>query len=291
MENLNATSQLGGPLLVPGVAKSGGLRTQGIFKQSSLTEPLLTIITVVYNGQDYLEETILSVINQTYANVEYLIIDGGSTDGTLDILQKYQEHIDYWLSAADKGISDAFNKGISLALGEYLNFQGDGDGFSSPTVLSEIAALIVKHRDLLICGRIQRISPSGDELYCSQFMRQFKKTSLLFKMALPHQGLFTHIKLFQRYGLFDINNVFCMDYEFLLRAYHDFPAVTTSDLIVAKWRADGIGTGRSLEIFKEYAKIKRQHKVTTAPLLALINYWTLFKYYTKQVLSWGAAGK
>ncbi len=105
----------------------GGLRTQGYFKTSIEGKPLITVVTVVFNGEKFLEETIQSVINQAYDNVEYIIIDGGSTDGTLDIIRKYEHAIDYWVSEKDKGIYDAMNKGCVLAGGEGLIFLNAGD--------------------------------------------------------------------------------------------------------------------------------------------------------------------
>ena len=89
--------------------------------------PKISIITVVYNGEEFLEETVLSVLNQSYKNIEYIIIDGGSTDGTVDIIKKYEDEIDYWVSEADKGIYDAMNKGIDVATGEWINFINAGD--------------------------------------------------------------------------------------------------------------------------------------------------------------------
>ncbi|MDA7472644.1 glycosyltransferase [Candidatus Pelagibacter ubique] len=107
----------------------GGLRTKGYFKSLNSQKPLITIITVVYNNQKDIEETILSVINQSYDNIEYLIIDGGSEDNTVDIIKKYDNSIDYWISEKDNGIYDAMNKGCRLATGAGLCFLNSGDKF------------------------------------------------------------------------------------------------------------------------------------------------------------------
>lgn len=272
--------------LPPGEGRKGegGLRTKGYFKKSYENKPLISVITVVYNGEKYLEETIQSVINQTYDNVEYIIIDGGSTDGTLDIIKKYEDRIDYWVSEKDSGISDAFNKGAKVAHGDYINFQGDGDGFYAPDALEKVFQGINPNEDIFVSAKIQRIDEDNNEIYTSKHTESFNSKSLLFRMSLPHQGLFTHKSYFQKYGLFDVNNTFCMDYDHLLRAYHEFPKVVTKDIIVARWRADGLGNGRTLEIFKEYDKIKRDNKVASDFVLYGIKYWTLFKYYVKKII-------
>lgn len=259
----------------------GGIRLQGQFKSND-KQPLITIITAVYNGDKYLEEMILSVLNQKYNNVELIIIDGGSTDGTLRILEKYNAQIDYWLSEPDKGISDAFNKAILLASGDYINFQGDGDGFYDIDVLERLFAE-KKHRSDLISGLIERIDENGKRLYVSKYTKKFNKRSLLTRMSLPHQGLFTSMDFFRTFGLFDITNKYCMDYEHLLRAYHDFPEVETNNLIIAKWRADGLGNNQELKIFKEYHKIKVDNNVTNTMHLHALNIWTLTKYYIKKI--------
>ena len=108
----------------------GGLRLKNIFKKKK-NHFLISIITVVFNGEKYLEETIKSVINQTNKNFEYIIIDGGSTDGTLDIIKRYDQQIDYWISQKDKGIYDAFNKGLKLVSGDVIGIVNSDDTYNS----------------------------------------------------------------------------------------------------------------------------------------------------------------
>jgi Glycosyl transferase family 2 len=117
---------------------NGGLRTKGVDRHGTVDRPLISVITVVFNGEQNLEQTIQSVINQNHPNFEYIIIDGGSRDGTVDIIKKYEGQIDYWQSAKDMGLYDAMNKGIALAAGQWLNFMNCGDFFYNQQSLSEI---------------------------------------------------------------------------------------------------------------------------------------------------------
>jgi glycosyltransferase involved in cell wall biosynthesis len=249
-----------------------------------MNTPKVTIITAVLNGEKHIEETIKSIVNQDYGNFEYIIIDGGSTDRTVDIIKRYEEKVKFWVSEKDEGISDAFNKGLKASSGEYINFQGDGDRLFSFDTLSKVFRDHNFNHDTFISGRIERVSEEGCSLFLSKFITDFDKKSLLFKLSIPHQGLFTHKSFYEKYGDFDLENVFCMDYEILLRAYHDFPNVITKDVVVSKWRDDGIGNGRTLEIFKEYNHIKVKNKINHPYYLAAVKNWILFKYYAKKIL-------
>ncbi|HLP97568.1 MAG TPA: glycosyltransferase family 2 protein [Sideroxyarcus sp.] len=272
----------------PGRQGEGGLRMQGKFKKPMPEKPLVSILTVVFNGAQYLEQTILSVLKQDYENIEFIVIDGGSTDGTLDILRKYENAIDYWISEPDRGISDAFNKAVQLSAGDYLNFQGAGDLLVGGDAVSRMMEGVDAQRDMLISGRVQRIREHdpNEVLWVAprRFSPSFNKRTLLFRMSLPHQGLLTNWRMFERYGLFDTDNVFSMDYEHLLRAYNEFPSVVMRDVIFSAWREGGIGLGRYAEILREYSKIKKKNKVAPTVVLELIGVWSYFKLLARTIL-------
>ena len=107
-----------------------------------IKKPLISIITVVFNGEKKLEKTILSVINQTYDNLEYIVIDGSSKDGTIDIVKKYEDKINYWVSEKDSGIYEAMNKGILASKGDYINFMNAGDFFTKNNLVSEVVNIL-----------------------------------------------------------------------------------------------------------------------------------------------------
>jgi glycosyltransferase involved in cell wall biosynthesis len=112
---------------------------KGVTPENSPNLPLVTVVTAVFNGAKTLEATIQSVLGQTYRNIEYIIIDGGSTDGTLDIIRKYDHAIDYWLSDLDKGVYDAMNKGIAASRGTWLNFLNANDVFCDASTIESVA--------------------------------------------------------------------------------------------------------------------------------------------------------
>ena len=155
----------------------GGLRTRGYYKTNHQDKALITVITVVYNGKAYLEETISSVLNLTYDNIEYIIIDGDSTDGTIDLIKEYDDCIDYWVSEPDRGLYDAMNKGWSVANVESaILFLGAGDR------ILKLPADCAKLKDCrVIYGQVQ-LGPS--RIFKSRVNLQLK-----FANTLHHQAL------------------------------------------------------------------------------------------------------
>ena len=116
-----------------GTKFQGGLRLQS-YKKTQSKKPLLTIITATFNSEKYLEECFLSLYNQDFSNYEHIVIDGGSTDRTIDIIKKYEHKIAYWCSKADRGIYDAFNRGMQLAKGKYLGFLNSDDKYTDKSL-------------------------------------------------------------------------------------------------------------------------------------------------------------
>ena len=154
-----------------------------------MNKPLISIITVTFNAEKVLEETILSVIDQKYANIEHIIIDGGSTDGTLDIIRKYDSHISFWISEPDNGLYDAMNKGIKVAKGDWLNFLNAGDNYSSMDVLKDLFSTPVD--STLVYGDINIVFPDNTTKYHKAVELQSDK-SIMHGMLVCHQAIFYH---------------------------------------------------------------------------------------------------
>lgn len=248
-----------------------------------MNKPLVSIITATYNSGIDLEKTILSVLVQSYENIEHIIVDGGSKDGTMEVLKKYSYNSKVrWISESDEGISDAFNKGLLMAQGEYINFQGAGDCFATDDAIEKIMQGVDKEKDLLICGRIKRVTEVGELKYISTL--DFKKWKLLYKMGLPHQALFTNKIFFEKFGVFDLSCKYAMDYDLLLRAYAKFPEVILRDVVVSGWKEGGVGQGNTAAVLNEYDDIRIKNKIAPIWILNLISKLVQLKYIIKKII-------
>ncbi|WP_459816517.1 glycosyltransferase family 2 protein [Geotalea toluenoxydans] len=239
----------------------GGLRTQGYFKRSFPDRPLITVITVVFNGEKCLEETIRSVINQTYDNVEYIIIDGASTDGTIDIVKQYDGQIDYWLSEKDEGIYDAMNKGINKATGEWVNFMNSGDSFYGNNVV-----------ELIFNKQIIASVIYGNTLYQydSVYKKIRKAEKLTFKYGLPfcHQSSFTKTEILKAEMFCRLYKIFA-DFDLFAKLKKNGSIFVYADLTVSIFNCDGVSTVKSTEHLKELYAINKKYNVFYAAFLVL----------------------
>jgi len=190
----------------------GGLRTTGLGTKLTSDLKLITIITVVYNNVSSLEKTIKSIVNQSYKNVEYIIIDGGSTDGTVDIIKRYDDKIDYWLSEKDSGLYYAMNKGLELANGDWINFMNSGDCFTANTTIEDIFNNAIDYG--VIYGDVNFSFDGTHEVYVKA-----QPLKYLWKgMQFVHQTAFVSTTLMRKFP-FNTNYRLIADYNSIYQIY------------------------------------------------------------------------
>lgn len=199
-----------------------------------------TIITINYNNKEGLAKTIQSVLSQTYNDCQFIIIDGGSTDGSVDIIKKYADHIDYWVSEPDRGRYPAMNKGIKQAIGDYLNFMNSGDTFHSPTVLEDIAKMNLSE-DIITGGFFDQ------EKGIKHIIKPQEVTLLtMLKNTFNHQATFIKRHLFDK-RLYDETYVIQSDAKYNFESIiFDNCSVRIIDYIVANYDFNGISSNLAI---------------------------------------------
>lgn len=271
--------------------KEGGLRTKGYFKKSFKKKPLISIITIVFNGEKYIEKTIRSVIYQNYDNVEYIIIDGLSSDSTLDIIKKYENQIDYWVSEKDKGISDAFNKGIRCSTGEIIAMINADDYYADSNVFKTLISNL-----------------NNSEIYFANMKMLYENKKIILKLKsskngyknllratfndLYHPSMFQRKSVFKTMGLFDTNVRLAMDFEFYLRALLCNKKFYYIDKYFSVMRYGGV-TNNSiyfsrkevLKIYRKYVKVNLYYLIRLFSLIKLYIRYKLFKYNLHFILN------
>lgn len=179
--------------------------------------PLLSVVTPSYNQADYLERTIRSVLHQDYPNLQYIVIDGGSTDDSVRIIEKYADRLDYWCSEKDQGQSDAINKGLRLARGEWVAFQNSDDIYM-PGAFLQVAAAIQNNRTSadIIYGNLLHINPE-DAIRDVQLTIPTGFHGHFAQMQTQNQSLFWRRHLLNKYGYMDCDMYFAFDFEYFGR--------------------------------------------------------------------------
>lgn len=270
---------------VPFVAnfkKYGGLRAEGWKKESTESEPVVSIITVVRNDVANIEKTILSVLNQTYNNVEYIIIDGDSTDGTLDVIKKYEKYFDLWVSEPDNGLYYAWNKGVDMVTGKWVEILNCDDYFYNNTVLADIFAGKKINADgvygnavAYVNGRMALIEAHEDV-----------KEKAWQGMRLIFETLFVKAEIIKKFK-FDTRYRVSADGDFVLKCVSGGYKFKKTNVVVFETPAQGFSGTHWLIARKENWLISRKYypglKTDLFNLQGLV-YFVVFRFF-KQILS------
>lgn len=229
----------------------------------------VTIITVVYNGSTSIEKTIKSVVNQTYKNKEYIVIDGASSDNTVEIIKKHSTSINLWVSEPDKGIYDAMNKGISYATGDWIIFMNSGDVFNNENVLSNIFDNENKKtsgKDIIYSDAISVYNRNEVRIKAQSLNRMW------LSLITSHQAILTRSNLMKANN-FNLKYRICADYDFIYKMYATRKSfLYLPDIIIAKYEND-MGLSRTIgpkKILKESISISRKYGTS----------WQMIKKYT-----------
>jgi glycosyltransferase involved in cell wall biosynthesis len=222
--------------------------------------PKVSIITVSLNSGRLIEDTIRSVRQQTYGNIEHLIIDGGSTDGTVDIIRRHEKEIAYWISEPDYGISDAFNKGIRAATGEIVGFLNSQDYYFTERSIERVVRAFRENPEReIIYGKTYYV-PVGSSGIVGVMGEPFTREKMRKRNIIPHQSAFLRRGVFDLHGPYRLDYRFAMDYDHLLRVtslYH--PLFLDEGLAVM--RLGGISDTRKFHVGKELFRAQREQGV------------------------------
>lgn len=223
-----------------------------------LASPTISIITVTFQAAAVLEETILSVINQSWTDWEYIIVDGGSTDGTIDIIRKYENTPGLsWISEKDQGLYDAMNKGIKMANGKWLYFMNAGDLLYDTHVLERIFSSPPSPDVNLIYGQIYfKNHPSGVD-YVGQKKIAYK--DYFFSIPLCHQAAFIQKSCFEKLGLYQLSYKILADQEWFVRYFKLGDQSLYVPMIVASYEIVGLSQKQRFKSMAENQRISKNH--------------------------------
>jgi glycosyltransferase involved in cell wall biosynthesis len=222
-------------------------------------QPLVSIITVSYNAAATIEQTMESVFNQTYSPIEYILIDGGSTDGTVDIIRTYAEKLAFWVSEKDNGIYHAMNKGIAHATGQLVGIV-NADDFYEPETVQTVVERYLQEPDPDNCCYYGMLRLWKDEKeYC---VRQYHH-NFVTETAIQHPTCFVPTALYQRLGTFDDSYRICADYDLLNRFNDNKITFSKIDCVLSNFRMGGATERFQAAVQLEPARVKLNHGLIT----------------------------
>jgi len=249
-------------------------------------EVSFSVVVAVRNGARYLERCIRSVIAQTWPSKELIVIDGGSTDGTQDIIKSFPDSIAYWESQADRGIYHAWNKALRHVGGSSVYFLGADDYLWSPEVLKQLSPHLMKAYPpfRVVYGRVSSVTERGELIVLEGMPWERARTRILEEMTIPHQGVMHHRSLFEIHGDFDDSFRIAGDYDLLLRELTHSGALYVPEIVVAGMQVGGYSTtpAFAMQTLREFRRAQRKHGIRH-PSLGWT--WAYLKAWSKHGLS------
>jgi glycosyltransferase involved in cell wall biosynthesis len=244
-----------------------------------LREPFISIVTVSLNAAEFMEHNLQSVAVQTYPHWEHIVIDGGSTDGTVDIIKRYDSHLSYWHSRKDRGISDAFNLGLAQARGEWLLFLNSDDYLLDSSVLANMAEHLQARSDAdVVYGRrFLMTREAKPRLFREGRGRPWKWAFFRRRPCIPHPSSFTNRKYFERVGGFDDSFHIAMDYELFLRSKQNLKSHYVP-LAVTGMRVGGVCQD-VIKTWLEGGRAQKKTRTMPMPLIWLNSGYQIGRHY------------
>jgi Glycosyltransferases involved in cell wall biogenesis len=220
--------------------------------------PIFSIITVTYNASHVLERTIQSILSQTYEDIEYIVIDGNSTDGTQDIIRKYDFQIQCWISEPDESLYDAMNKGLAKANGDYVWFINAGDEIYSPQTVSQIVSGLNEKSPDIIYGETQIIDKNGKPLGMRRLRAPEKLNWKSFKMGMLvcHQSFIVRREIALP---FNLSYHYSSDFDWCIRCMRKTNSIINSGLILSRFMEAGVTSENRKASLKERYRVMCRH--------------------------------
>lgn len=213
--------------------------------------PKISVVTASYNQGMFIEQTIQSVLNQKYPNLEYIIIDGGSTDDSVKIIQRYAKHLKYWVTEKDTGQANAINKGINYCTGEVFNWL-NSDDYLEPSALFKIANAFADENVKLVAGKVRNFSISGEEIISNQNLSAKGLMCWDIDVKFVQPGVWLRRELVEQCGGIDEQFHYAFDWDLYIRYLYHFPVVREIDDLLVHFRIhENSKTNTSLNHFHE----------------------------------------
>ena len=224
------------------------------------SQPRVSIVTVALNSRAHVGDTIRSVLAQNYPSVEYVIVDGGSTDGTVDVIRSHEGRLASWISEPDHGIADAFNKGLARTSGDYILFLNSDDWLSDPDAVSRaMEAAVQSGRPEVIFGDCEIVDrDTGRPL--RRLSMEWSPFAFRLGRMINHPALFTHRSYFEKYGTFDPSYRIAMDFELFLRGVFRCRVVHVP-VVITNMRSGGLSMSHRSAVVEETIRALKKNGV------------------------------